>query len=390
MFKLNKKNIIGGIGVILILLIIGAYFLFAGKNSGYSYKTVKATKGNVTKEVMATGTINPVVSVLVGTSVSGTIKNIYADFNSAVKAGQVIAQIDPETFKAQVLQADANLSSAKASLLKAEIALKDAERTLKRTKQLSEDDLVAATEMDTAQSSFDSAKVSYSATEALVKQAEAALELSKVNFNNTTIKSPINGIVITRNIEAGQTVAASMSTPTLFVIGDLSRMQVDTYISEADIGSIKVGDKAGFTVDAFPKKTFEGEVAKIYYSPTNQQNVITYNTIIRVDNPEWLLRPGMTANVTVVVDSRKDALIIPNAAFRVNIKENSPDKKEKGKRIWVLENGKPAARMIEAGISDGRMTEVVSGLKEGEEILISEAGEKKNSSQPFTGPRPHI
>lgn len=388
MFKLNKKIILSGIGAAIIILVLLAYFLFAGKNGNSNYKTAKVVVADVTKEVLATGTINPVVSVLVGTSVSGTIKKIYADFNSEVKAGELLAQIDPESFKAQFLQAEANLSSAKASLLKAEIALKDAERTLKRTKLLFKDGLVAETDMDTAQSSFDAARVSFKSAEAQVKQAESALTVAKVNLDNTTIRSPINGTVITRNIESGQTVAASMSTPTLFVIGDLGKMQVDTYISEADIGAVKMDDTASFRVDAFPQQAFEGKVAKIYYSPINQQNVISYNTIIKVDNPKRLLRPGMTANVSIIVDSKKGALTIPNSAFRVKLKNNEPEKKEKGKKIWVMENGKPVSRMIETGISDGRVTEVISGLKEGEIVLTAEAGEKKGpSSSPHSGPR---
>ena len=293
----------------------------------------------------ATGTINPVVTVLVGSQVSGTIKALHADFNSRVHEGQVIAQIDPAIFESQVDQAragvaseqanlvnaQANLLSIQANLAKAEVAVTDTKRTLDRNLQLIKMSAVAQAVLDTAQANYDSAvaqreaakaqmevsKAQIESAKAQVERAKASLKMSETNLRYTTIRSPVTGIVISRNVDVGQTVAASLQAPTLFNIAkDLTQMQVDTNYSEADIGRIQKGQEATFTVDAYPESTFQGKVFEIRNAPQTVQNVVTYDVVIQVDNKELRLKPGMTANVTIVVAHREGVLKIPNAALR--------------------------------------------------------------------------
>ena len=292
---------------------------------------MKVERGEVDLIVTATGTINPVINVLVGSQVSGTIKALYADFNSQVKEGQVIAQIDPAIFQAQVDQAkanvlntQANLLNAQANLVKAEVAVVDAKRNLDRNKPLLERQVIAQATLDTAQVNYDTAvaqievaKAQVDSSKAQVEQAKAALNLAETNLRYATIRSPVNGTVISRNVDVGQTVAASLQAPTLFTIAkDLTKMQVDTNVSEADVGRITVGQDATFTVDAYPGRIFRGKVSEIRIAPIIVQNVVTYDVVIQVDNKDLKLKPGMTANVSVMIAHREGVLKIPNAALR--------------------------------------------------------------------------
>lgn len=345
--------VLGGAGY------VGYAYFYKDKETTVKYKTVKVEKGNLSSFVTANGTVNPVTTVLVGSQISGMIKKLYADYNTQVKKGQLIAEIDPDIFQAQVsqtkaklenakaaylnvqadiLNAQSNVEASKANVIKARVALEDARRNLERASQLFSRNLIAASDRDAAQTAYDSAaaqleaafaqkkaaeaqveasKARLESARAQIKQAEAELELAQVNLNHTRITAPVNGIVISRNVDVGQTVAASLQAPTLFTIAqDLTDMQVETNVSEADIGRVYIGQLATFTVDAFPQMTFQGKVTEIRNAPQTIQNVVTYNVIVQVKNPDLRLRPGMTANVSILVAQRNNVLKIPNAALR--------------------------------------------------------------------------
>lgn len=335
-------------GLVLVLVGLGGYVTFGilrarGGNQGF--RTMKVERGEVSSAVTATGTVNPVVNVLVGSQVSGTIKALYADFNSEVKEGQVIAQIDPAIFQAQVEQARANLLNAQANLsalqanlrnveanlLKAEVAVADAKRTYERYRDLLSNKVIAHQAFDTAETNYQSAlaqrdaskaqveavKAQVEQAKAQIEQARALLKVSETNLRYTTIRSPVNGVVISRNVDVGQTVAASLQAPTLFTIAkDLKAMQVDSNVSEADIGRIAVGQEATFTVDAYPELTFRGRVSEIRNAPITVQNVVTYDVVIQVENKDLKLKPGMTANVSILIAHKDHVLKVPNAALR--------------------------------------------------------------------------
>ncbi len=381
-----KKILISSIVVIVIA--VAAFLIFRGNGNEPKFRFDKITRGDIEMAVTATGTVNPVTTVLVGTQVSGTIKNIYVDFNSPVKKGQLIAQIDPALFEAQVNQARANLLSAKANLEKADASEVDAKRTMERNKELVSKNLIAQSDFDTAETNYETAKASVSAAQAQVKQSEAALSSAETNLFYTKIISPVDGIVVSRNVDVGQTVAASFQTPTLFSIAqDLTKMQIDTNVAEADIGNVKVGEDVEFTVDAYPDITFKGKVWQVRNSPITVQNVVTYDVVIQVNNPELKLKPGMTANVSIIISIKKDALRIPNAALRFRPPEKGKTTaQQKGSAVWILEQGKPRRVPITTGISDGSYTELVSGgLSEGQQLIVESLAKSKES--PRTGPR---
>jgi HlyD family secretion protein len=379
-----KKKILIGIVIVVVLGIV-AFIVFSSKETELKFKTEKITKGDIEATVTATGTVNAVTTVLVGTQVSGTIKQIYVDFNSPVKQGQLIAQIDPSTFEAQVQQARANLLSAKANVEKAEASLLDAKRTMERNRELFSKDLIARSDLDTSETNYDAAKAQASAAKAQVAQTEAALEYAATNLRYTRIQSPVHGIVVSRNVDVGQTVAASFQTPTLFNIAqDLTKMQIDTNVGEADIGKVNVKQDVEFTVDAYPDITFKGRVSQVRNAPITVQNVVTYDVVIYVDNPEFKLKPGMTANVSIIISSKKDVLKIPNAALRFRPSEaikNKVTTQPKGPSIWIVENNKPKRVKVETGISDGNYTEVVSGeINEGQEVIVESLTKTKSQS----------
>ncbi len=364
--------------LILLLLVIGASaaavygYYFAGQPP-LRYQAVRVERGRIAATVNATGTVNAVVTVQVGSQVSGTIQKLFVDFNSPVREDQIIVQIDPAPFETRVSQARATLSgakaavqvaqatvenskaaietaranveSAKANIEKARVVLVDARRTLDRNKELLSQSLIAQSDLDTAQTAYDSAvsqlklsqaqheaslgqlksataqarlaEAQYTSALAQVEQAKAALEAAELDLAHTTIRSPVNGIVVSRNVDVGQTVAASLQAPTLFLIAqDLTRMQVDTSVSEADIGRVEEGQKATFTVDAYPNTTFTGKVVQVRNAPITVQNVVTYDAVIEVANSDLKLRPGMTANASFLIAERARALKVPNAALR--------------------------------------------------------------------------
>jgi HlyD family secretion protein len=355
-----KKSLFWAILIVLVAgAALGYTFFYKENEPAVKYRTVKVERGSISALVTANGTINPVITVLVGSQVSGTIKKLYADYNSRVKIGELIAQIDPALFQAQVAQAKAkvenakatflnsradiataraNVESSKANVIKAKVSVDDAKRNLDRSLELFRRNLISASDRDTAQTAYDSAVAQLEAAQAQekateaqldssqakleaaragIKQSEAELESAQVNLDHTKISAPVTGIVISRNVDVGQTVAASLQAPTLFTIAqDLTEMQVDTNVSEADIGRVTTGQEATFTVDAFPNFTFHGKVSDIRNAPLTVQNVVTYDVVILVKNPQLKLRPGMTANASILVAHRDHALKIPNAVLR--------------------------------------------------------------------------
>lgn len=309
--------------IVALLLVAGAAAFLVIKKpwakgpTPITYQTVPVTKGNIAAQVTANGTLSARSTVLVGAQVSGRVVDLFADFNDVVKKGQVIAKLDEQVLQAQIDQMMASVALASANVNKAQVALDDADRQLKRQKTLQSEQLVAGATVESAQVAYDTAKAALVAARAQAAQAQANLSQAKLNLSYATIYSPVDGIVLSRAVDKGQTVAASLSAPTLFTIAeDLSRMQIDTAVSESDVGRLVEGMKAQFNVDAFPGKTFEGVVRQVRNAPTTTQGVVTYDAVIDVDNTEKQLRPGMTANVTFVLAQVADTVKIPNAALR--------------------------------------------------------------------------
>lgn len=378
-----RKSIV--VGLAIVALGGGAaatYYYAGGDRKTPQYRTATVEQGEIDETITASGTINAVTTVQVGSQVSGTIRSIFVDYNTVVRKGQVIAQIDPQLFQAAVVQARANLASTRASLERAAILVADTERTLRRNKELVKDGFIAQSDVDAAQTAYDSAVAQQKSAEAQVTQASGALATAETNLAYTTIHSPVDGVVISRNVDVGQTVAASFQTPTLFTIAqDLTKMQIDTNVDEADIGRARMGLSASFTVDAYPGKIFEGTVVQVRNSPIVTQNVVTYDVVIRVDNRELLLKPGMTANVTIHVQRLAGILKIPNAALRY--RPSAPEKEEKkpgpaGQRVYVLaKDGKLRPVSVRTGVSDGAFTHLVEGdLKSGDALVTGENGKK--------------
>ncbi len=373
------------------------YYLYARSNGkAPQYRTAKVEKGEVTDTVSATGNINPVTTVQVGSQVSGTIQYIYVDFNSRVKKGQVIAKIDPQIFEASVVQARGNVANASAALEKAKIVTADTLRTLRRNKELIKNGYVAQADVDAAETAYDSAVSAQKGAEAQLEQAKGALSVSETNLRYTTILSPVEGTVISRNVDVGQTVAASFQTPTLFTIAqDLTKMQIDTNVDESDIGRTNAGQEATFTVDAYPGKTFSGKVIQVRNSPIVTQNVVTYDVVIHVDNKDLSLKPGMTANVSINIRDFKDVLKIPNAAlrYRPSTEKKKPEgggkekdtgkaKEGPGTRVYAIgKDGNPAAVSVKTGVSDGTFTVLLEGnLKDGDDVIVAEIRKNPGSA----------
>lgn len=398
-----------------IFLLVIAILVLAGTGYGFwrwgnspkesSYVTVPVQRGNVTQVVSSTGTLQAVVTVLVGSQVSGTIDKLFADFNSKVKAGQVVAQLNQDKFKAAVDQARANLLAAQSNFEKAKVSVGDALRTLERNRELRKRDIMAQSELDAAQTAYDAAVAQLEVNKAQIAQAQAALNQASVDLNNTVIHSPVDGIVISRSVDVGQTVAASLQAPTLFTIAnDLAKMEVHTNVDEADVGNVAEGQEVTFTVDAFPARRFRGRVHQVRNAPTVVQNVVTYDAVVRIDNKELLLKPGMTANVQFLVNRREDVLTIPNMAIRFKPADQKNEAQELlrqeqsraaptvgarktsrspggagggggrgGRRIsiYLLRNGQAEPVEVQLGITDGSKTELRDGeLKENDPVII--------------------
>ncbi len=405
------RRIILSLGVLLIGLVIAGYVFFNGERKvPVRYRTASVELGSIMSVVTATGTINPITTVQVGSQVSGMIESLHADFNSKVKAGQVVARIDPFPYRARRDQAEANLANAKASLTKARIDLAQRKREMDRAKALVGQQFVSQNEVDIALTAHEGAVAQIKLAEAAVKQAAAALEAAELDLKYTVIRSPVEGVVISRQVEVGQRITANFSIPTLFLIAeDVTKMQVDTNVSEADIGGITEGEDAAFSVDAYPGEVFQGKVRQVRNAPINIQNVVTYDVVVEVDNPNFRLKPGMTANVSIIVAQRNDVLKIPNAALRftplVGSRGPAPSATSssaplsgaqqpvadvhdrRAKLVWKLnENGDPESTTVQVGISDGISTEANSGdVKEGDHLIVGidmPRGERKRNDLP--------
>src|SRR5436305_733096 len=396
------KRFSAWIGLILAILIVAFVVRQCRNVSADNYQTAVVTRGPITQAVTATGTLNPVVNVQVGSQVSGNISKLFADFNSQVKAGQVVAQIDPALFQATVTQAECDLASAQAAL---ELARLNAKRT---------QDLF--TRKTSSQADLDQAMASLHQAEANGKIKQGALDKAKADLEHCTITSPIDGVVISRSVDVGQTVAASLQAPVIFQIAnDLTKMQIDSNVAEADVGVLEVGQDVDFTVDAFPMRTFHGKVVQVRNAPITVQNVVTYDTVIGVSNHDLKLKPGMTANVSIIIAQKDNVLQIKNSALRYRPADATPSgtrpptsssggrpsaARDPGARerriertIYVLPNGasRPSPVQIKTGISDGIVTEVVEGLREGDRVVSAELTSTSPASSPpanpFGGPR---
>lgn len=383
------KKLIGSLTFIIIISLT-LYFLVFGKNKEIKYKTEIISKGDIVEMVTASGTINPVTSISVGTQVSGTIKKLFVDFNSPVKKGQLLAQIDPSLFEAQVAQASANLYNAQANLQKIQSITFNDEKTYNRNKTLYNRNFIAKSDVDLAEATFNSDKAQISSAKAQIAQAEAVLRNNQTNLRYTRIISPVDGIVISRNVDVGQTVAASFQTPTLFLVAqDLTKMQIDTNVAEADIGKVKTGQDVEYTLDGYPDMTFKGKVKQIRIAPITVQNVVTYDVVISVDNKDLKLKPGMTANVSIITSRKNNVLIVPNLCLRFTPfqdDENPPKYKEQG--IWILAEDKPERIAIKTGISDGSFTEVISEkIREGQKVITGIKDKSKGQAGKQAGPR---
>ncbi|MFH1110636.1 MAG: efflux RND transporter periplasmic adaptor subunit [Planctomycetota bacterium] len=377
--------------IVLALLSAGGYLGFrtwADRKPPITYKSAPAARGTLVSTVTATGNLAPLVKVLVGSQVSGTVTRWYADFNQRVEQGFVLAELDKDRFKATVDQRQAAAKAAKARVEESRAALADT--TLKRQHAEVNFGQNAATELELAETRVaeQQAEASLHAAEAEVERAEAEARLAAVDLDRTVIRSPISGVVISRNVDAGQTVAASFTSPILFTIAnDLTKMQVNAAVSETDIGKIGEGGGADFRVDAYPERRFHGVVSQVRFAETIVDNVVTYITLIDVDNPDLALRPGMTATVSFEVARADNALIVPNAAMRFNPVAGPADSdfRRPGKarkmqpRVFKLDAGRLVEVPIEPGLTDGSFTEVRSGeLQEKDAVVIEQSG----------GPRP--
>lgn len=456
-----KRRLLWIIGIVVAAgLLTGGYLYTQGIGARPAFRTAAVTRGPLTSAVSATGTLNAVITVQVGSQISGQIKELHADFNSVVKKDQLIARIDPESFEAKVNQNKAQVDAARASVLnqqavveksradlenaraalaasrantaKAQVTVVDSKRTLGRNRDLRTRGLIAQADEDTAQAAYDSAVAQQEASKAQeeaqgsavrsaeaqlrvaeamltnakaqVVQNEAALQQAQVDLDRTFIRAPVDGIVVGRNVDRGQTVAASLQAPTLFTIAqDLRNMQVDTNVDEADVGRVKLGQTVTFTVDAFPGRTFSGEVVQIRKAPLVVQNVVTYDVVVSAKNPDQRLLPGMTANVRILIEQKENVMQVPNAALRfrppgVEATERERPARPSGGgraagppagRVWIVgTDGKPTAVPLQLGIGDGTYTEVAKGdLKEGEQVII---GLAMPGERPQTGSAPRI
>ncbi|MEK7467026.1 MAG: efflux RND transporter periplasmic adaptor subunit [Planctomycetota bacterium] len=377
--------------VIVIILALGGtagwYYWRKKESAATQYRMGKVERGDVLVSVTSTGTIQPLTQVQVGTQVSGTIQSLGADWNSVVTTKVVLAQLDPALYQARVDQDRANLARSEADVERVQAALTQAEADLKRTKDLFEQKMIPPSDLDAAVATRDGLVAQMKVARAAVEQSRATLRVSEVNLAYTTIKSPVDGIVVSRNVDVGQTVAASLSAPTLFVIAaSLKRIQVQASVAEADIGRVFKDQVATFTVDAYREKRFKAAVTQVRLQPTTVQNVVTYTVILEADNLEEKLLPGMTANVTFEVERAAGVLKVPNGALRFvpeGAQEAAAGKREGGResrgRVWVQGPAGPVAVAVETGATDGSFTALKGGdVKEGQEIIVGTLSSTKD------------
>ncbi len=411
-----------------VLALAGAWAIWRGRPDPVRYTTGSVDRGDVVEVVGATGTLEAVTTVQLGSQVSGTIESLHADFNSTVKKGQVVARLDPSLFQARRGQAEANLLAAKANVDRAKATVEDMRQKYERARELAAQKLLPQSDLETAKANYDGAVAQLKAAEAAQSQAQANLNQADVDLSHTIITTPIDGVVISRNVDVGQTVAASFQAPILFLIAnDLTRMRVNASIDEADVGRVHEGQEVTFHVDAFPEREFVGTVEQVRLNPTAVQNVVTYNPIVAVNNDDLLLRPGMTATVSVIVRKAEDALRVPAAALRFRpegftrqgasgqraatgqrgaggVAMANSDRQRRGSgsdrpgrptTVFVLDpaTGQPKPVEVRVGISDGQHVEVLEGLEEGAVVVTGteipgarSAGSPRPGSSPSSNP----
>jgi HlyD family secretion protein len=381
--RFRKPWLIGGLLSLALLAVIGVAWWLATAEAPVRYTTAPVTRGAVTRAVTATGTVNPVLTIIVGAYDSGVIQDLQCDYNTQVKKGQICATIDPRPYQTVVDQNKANLAVAKAQLDKDKANLAYTKLGLDRAAKLVQTKAVSQDTYDNAKSTYDQALATITFDEATIQQRQAALDAAQVNLDYTNIVSPVDGTVVSRNVTMGQTVAASFQTPTLFLIAtDLTKMQVDTNVSESDIGGVKDGNKSTFTVDAFPKRTFKGAVNQVRQSPQTVQNVVTYDVVVGVDNSDLALKPGMTAATRIVIDQRDDVIRVPSQALRFS--PGGASAATQGQpQVWVLRDGQPVAVPVTTGLDDDSFTEIVKGeLKPDDRVIVAEQRSADSSATP--------
>lgn len=400
------------LGVVVVLIAGGGAAWWVTRNTApVSYVTAPADRGAVSSTVSATGTVNPVVTVTVGSYVSGVIAQVLCDFNDTVTQGQVCARIDDRTFRTTVAQAQADLDLARAQMTKDQAGLDYARASYDRNLKMVQSNTVSQDAADLSKSTYAQAQAQLQVDQATIEQKRSALDAANISLDYTQIKSPVAGTVILRNVTAGQTVASSLTTPTLFLIAqDLTQMQVDVNVSESDIGQVKAGEDASFSVNAYPARIFTGTVKEVRQSPQSVQNVITYDVVVAVANADLALRPGMTASVKIVVDQRADVLRVPSKALRyqpstvaagagrptgaaqeagatptAGASAGADNPGTRG-RVWVLRDGKPVAVYVRAGLDDGTNTEIVSGkLTAGDAVILGESSASRSGGSARAG-----
>jgi HlyD family secretion protein len=422
--QLSRGRLIWLIAIVLVIVFF-LYRFLGGGDAAPEYQSVAVERGNVVSRVSTSGSLKAVVTVDVGSQVSGRIQALYADFNSPVKKGQLIAKIDPSLFGAAVVSAEANVTAARANVTRLTVTAEDAERQAKRASEVYELRLISETERDNAVATARAARASVDQGVGQLAQARASLEQARTNLRYTDILSPTDGVVISRAVNVGQTVAASLSAPVIFTIAqDLRAMEVHTNVAESDIGRLKPGMRVTFTVDAYPGEPFRGSIRDIRNAAQVVQNVVTYDAVIDVANPDLKLKPGMTATVSIVADRRRDVLTVPNTALRfrpegaapagpVNAQPGAGQRREPAegqaqgpgdansrrrpnegepdedaapvvvkRTVYALVNGAAVPRELITGLTDGRVTEVTGGdLKEGEAIIVGVAGQNNQGQR---------
>lgn len=375
--NIQKKYIYSSAAIIALIIIGGIGFSGAKQ---VKYKTKAIERCTITEVVEASGTINPVNTVSVGSTVSGLIKEIYVDYNDVVKKGQILAQIDPANFEATVQQNQAQINNARANLAKLQAIANYDQKQYIRYKNLYAKNFVAKSELDEKLSTYQSDLAQINAAKAQISQYQATLKTALTNLGYTKIIAPVDGTVISREIDLGSPVAASFQAPELFTIAqDLTKMQIEVSVSEADIGRVEEGQDVTYTLDGYPDSTFTGKVTQVRLSPTTESNVVTYTVIVDVNNEDLKLKPGMTANVSIITDKSENVLCVPNMALKFTPDINGPKYKNQG--IWILEKGKPKRVEIETGAYNDSSTEIISDkIQEGTDVIISIKSKKSKQN----------
>lgn len=384
---MKKQYIITILGVIAV---IAAVLIFLFSKTTTKYITKEITRGTITEYVEASGTIKPINTIAVGTQVSGTVARIYVDYNSQVKKGQLLAELDPSLFQSNVDQSTAKLNNAQAAYSKAIANLEYKKNNYQRYEHLYAKNYVSRDDVELARSNYLTAQADVAAARAEMNASQATLKNNLTNLGYSKITSPVDGTVISRAVDVGQTVAASFNTPTLFEVAeDLTQMQIETSVSEADIGKIKVGQTAEYTLDGYPNKTFTGAVTQVRLASTTTNNVVTYTVIVSVDNSDGFAIPGMSANVSIITGQAKDVLVVDNKALKFSPEDNKQKYETQG--IWLLVNNEPVRYNVELGLSDDSKTQIISdNIKEKDKVIVSAVTKNKKKSGSNTMRRPPL